>query len=116
MKNFSELLATNFAIDICLVVVPKSTSAVKVIINDQCIYDNIMKQATSFRYSVPLLEPIKVLVYRRDAYVESLTFDGWESRPEYGTEDLDAWSLETNVPFYQWKHWATGQGWLLTPH
>ena len=117
MKNFSELLVTNFTTDIVMVVKPKNTtSAVKIAINDQVIYDNVIQQATLFKHSVPLLAPIKIFVFHDDAYVESLKFDNWESRPEYGTEGTCVWSFETRMPFYQWHHQATGLGWLLTPN
>jgi hypothetical protein len=117
MKNFSELLATDFQIDITMVVIPKNTtSAVKIVINDQIILDQVIQQAIVLDHSVPLLEPIKVMVFHNNAYVESLKFDGWESRPEYGNEGAGIWSLETHVPFYQWYHHTTGLGWLLTPN
>jgi len=117
MKNFSELLATDFTIDIVMVVKPKNTiSAVKIVINDLVIYNSVMQEATLFNHSVPLLAPIKISVFHDDAYVESLKFDDWESRPEYGTEGTGVWSFETHIPFYHWHHQATGLGWLLTPN
>ena len=117
MNNFSELLATDFTIDIIMVVQPKSiSSAVKIVINDLCIYDNTIQQPTRFTHAVPLLTPINISVFHNDAYIESLKFDDWESRPEYGTEYTGIWSFETHEPFYHWRHRVTGMGWLLTPH
>jgi hypothetical protein len=117
MKNFSELLDTDFHIDIAIQVRPKhAASAVKIVINDQIIIDQVIQQVILLEYSVPLLAPIKVLVFHDNAYVESLKFDGWESRPEYGTEGPGLWSFETHKPFYPWHHHATGLGWLLTPN
>ena len=117
MNNFSELLVTDFTIDIIMVVQPKSiSSAVKIVINNQCIYDGMIQQSTAFNHSVPLLAPINISVFHNDAYVKSLKFDDWESRPQYGTEGVGIWSFETHKPFYHWQHQVTGQGWLLTPH
>jgi hypothetical protein len=117
MKNFSELLATDFQIDIAIQVRPKhAASAVKIVINDKIIFDQVTQQAILLEHSVPLLDPVRVLIFHNDAYVESLKFDGWESRPEYGTEGPGLWSFETHKPFYHWHHHATGLGWLLTPH
>jgi hypothetical protein len=117
MNNFSELLAIDFTIDIIMVVQPKSaTSTVNIVINDLCIYDGMIHQSTAFNHSVSLLAPIKILVLHDNAYVKSLKFDTWESRPEYGTEGSGIWSFETHMPFYHWQHQVTGLGWLLTPH
>ena len=116
MNNFLELLATDFTIDIVMVVQPKrTTSAVRIVINDQCIYNGEIQQATRFTHAVPLLAPINMAVFHDDAYVASLKFDDWESRPEYGTEGTGVWSFETHKPFYHWQHQVTGMGWLLTP-
>lgn len=117
MKNFSELLATDFTVDIAMVVKPKgATSTVKIVINDLVIYDNTIQEATRFDHSVPLLAPINIFVFHNDAYVQSLKFDNWESRPEYGAEGTGVWSFETHTPFYQWYHHTIGLGWLLTPN
>ena len=116
MKNFSELLATNFAVDIELTVVPVAPSNVEVVVNGQCIYNGVMQRTTDFYYSVPVLEPIEITVFHSGATVLSLCFDGWESRPVHGQNTMGVWRFTTNVlPFYQWRHHATAQGWVLTP-
>lgn len=115
MKNFLELLATNFGIDISMTIVP-GQGDVEVWINGQQIYDHAMVKTTVLKYQIPILQPVEIQVLHTGAYVESLTFDGWESRPQHGQELLGCWQLTTTVPFYQWKHQATGQGWLLEPN
>jgi hypothetical protein len=116
MKNFLELLATNLSVDIDLVVVPMTLGSTQVVINGNCIYDLDMQHSTDFHYSVPLLEPIEITVFHTGATVPSLKFDRWESRPTHGQEATGMWKFTTDgLPFYQWQHHATAQGWLLEP-
>ena len=116
MKNFSELLATNLAVDIDLNIFPLVSSPVEVVVNSQCIYNTVMQHCTPFHYSVPVLEPIEIIVFHSGITVLSLCFDGWESRPVHGSDAMGVWRFTTNgLPFYQWWHHATAQGWLLTP-
>jgi len=116
MKNFLELLATNLSIDIDLTVVPAVSGTVEVEVNGQCIYNGTMQHTTDFHYSVPVLEPIEITVFHAGATVLSLCFDSWESRPVHGSDAMGVWRFTTNgLPFYQWRHHATAQGWLLEP-
>lgn len=116
MKNFLELLATNLAIDIDLVVVPVVSGTVEVVVNGQRIYNGVMQRTTDFHYSVPVLEPIEITVFHAGITVLSLCFDGWESRPVHGRDAKGVWRFTTDgFPFYQWQHHATAQGWLLEP-
>jgi len=116
MKNFLELLATNLAVDIELVVVPVAPGTVEVVVNGQCIYNGVMQRTTNFYYSVPVLEPIEITVFHAGVTVLNLCFDDWESRPVHGSDAMGVWRFTTNgLPFYQWRHHATAQGWLLEP-
>jgi len=116
MKNFLELLATNLAVDIDLVVAPVAPGPVELVINGQCIYNGVMQHSTKFHYSVPVLEPIEITVFHSGATVLSLCFDEWESRPIHGQDIMGVWRFTTNgQSFYQWQHHATAQGWLLEP-
>ena len=116
MKNFLELLATNLSVDIDLVVVPTAMGPAEVVINGKCIYNSDMQHSTDFHYSVPLLEPIEITVRHSGATVPSLKFDGWELRPVHGRDAIGVWRFTTDgLPFYQWQHHATAQGWLLEP-
>lgn len=100
MKNFSELLATK--------------QEIKIIVR----YDGKIVEQT-----VGLLDPISVRIHTdRDIEIDSLEIDGFELVPNYnhllpnsssfiqkGTE----WKFSIDIPFYQWKHQATHQGWLF---
>lgn len=116
MKNFLELLATDLAVHIDMTVAPIAPGTVEVVINGQCVYTGLMQQCTDFHYHVPLLEPIEITVFHSGATVLSLCFDKWESRPVHGQDTMGVWRFSTNgLPFYQWRHHATAQGWLLEP-
>ena len=116
MKNFLELLATNLAVDIDLAVAPWVPGNVEVVVNGQCIYHGIMQHNTDFHYAVPVLEPIEITVFHSGATVPSLCFDEWESSPIHGQDAMGVWRFTTaGLPFYQWRHHATAQGWLLEP-
>lgn len=116
MKTFLDLLATNFAVDIDMTVCPRHAALVEVIVNGKCIYNNEMKHATEFHYPVPLLTPIDISIFHHGVDVTSLEFDGWQARPQWGQDSMGVWRFSTGqLPFYQWKHHATAQGWLLQP-
>lgn len=116
MKNFSELLATNLSVDIDLSLAPVAPGPVELVINGKCIYNGVMQRTTDFHYSVPVLEPIEITVFHCGVTVLSLCFDNWESRPVHGQDAMGVWRFTSNgLPFYQWQHHATAQGWLLEP-
>jgi hypothetical protein len=115
MKNFSDLLATNFVIRIDLGLDAQSSGPVQVVINTDIIYDDVMTGSIDLHHTVDLLEPIDITIRHQGAYLKSLQFDGWEARPHHAQEINGAWRFQTAIPFYQWKHHATAQGWLLIP-
>jgi hypothetical protein len=116
MKTFFDLLATEQCIDIAMTVQTAQPSAVKIVVNNQTVFDQQVQNQAVVNVRVPLLEPVNIQVYHSGAYVRSLQFDQWESRPQWGQEQSGFWSFSTiDQPFYVWKHTATGQGWLLTP-
>lgn len=145
MKNFLELLATNLSIDIELVVRPvidNSAPYVEVVVDGKQIYSHAMVKSTVFRVSTLLLNPLDISItmsgkqysakQETAVVIESLKVDGFDLVPRYLDQVTYAhdqgqgpagayigyngsWRLKHNIPFYQWKHTATGQGWLLTP-
>jgi hypothetical protein len=115
MKNFSDLLATKFVICIDLILDSQSSCPVQVVVNTDIIYDNVMTNLTTLHHEVDLLEPVDITIRHQGAYLKSLQFDGWEARPQHAQEINGVWRFQTTIPFYQWKHHATSQGWLLTP-
>jgi hypothetical protein len=145
MKNFSELLATNLSIDIELVlrpVIDNGAPHVEVVIDGKQIYSHVMLKSTVFCVSTLLLNPVDISItmsgkqysveQETAVVIESLKVDGFDLVPRYldqvqyahdqGQGPAGAyigfnghWQLKHESPFYQWKHTATGQGWLLTP-
>jgi hypothetical protein len=115
MKNFSDLLATDFVINIALVLEAQTLGPVQVIVNADIIYDDVMPNLINLHHTVDLLEPIDITIYHQGVYLKNLQFDGWEARPQHAQEIHGAWKFQTLIPFYQWKHHATSQGWLLKP-
>jgi hypothetical protein len=145
MKNFSELLATNLSIDIELVlrpVIDNGAPHVEVVIDGKQIYSHVMLKSTVFCVSTLLLNPVDISItmsgkqysveQETAVVIESLKVDGFDLVPRYldqvqyahdqGQGPAGAyigfnghWQLKHEIPFYQWKHTATGQGWLLTP-
>lgn len=116
MNNYFDLLATDYQIDLAITLHLDQPGAVKVFVNDQVITDQVTQGTLSLTASVGLLTPVNLRVEHSGAYVSSLKFDGWETRPQWGQELPGMWQFTThNQPFYLWQHQATGQGWLLTP-
>jgi len=115
MKNFFDLLATSFVIRIDLVLDAKYSNPVQVVVNTDIIYNDVMINLINLHHAVDLLEPIDITIYHQGAYLKSLRFDGWEARPQHAQEIDGIWRFQTSIPFYQWKHHATAQGWLLNP-
>lgn len=115
MKNFLDLLATEFSIGIDLVLEAQSPGPIQVVINSDIIYDDTMAALIKLHHEVDLLEPIDITIHHQGAYLKSLQFDGWEARPQHAQEINGVWRFQTSIPFYQWKHHATAQGWLLQP-
>jgi hypothetical protein len=53
--------------------------------------------------------PVKITL---DEYLP-LTIDGFQIEEWQGQQVDTQWVFDTKVPFYQWKHQATHQGWLF---
>lgn len=116
MKNFLQLQATDLFIDISMVVEPQAAGTIEIWLNKLCIYSKSLLQPVQMRTSVPVLTPIEIEVKHQGAYVSSLKFDGWETRPQWGEEHPGVWKFSTDGKvLYTWKHHVTGQGWLLQP-
>lgn len=67
-----------------------------VVVNDQCYFANLTDK----------------LIFKLGDYV---TIDGIEILPKYNYLSKNE-QIIIDVPFYQWYHHLTAQGWLLTPH
>ena len=53
--------------------------------------------------------PVRITL---DEY-QPMTVDGFPIEESHGFLGSNGWTFNTRVPFYQWKHHATGQGWLF---
>ena len=47
------------------------------------------------------------------AEYQPMTIDGFQIEDWHGEVTDHGWRFDTRVPFYQWKHHATAQGWLF---
>lgn len=82
MKNFLELLDTDFTLEI--------------VVNGKNRTANLCDK----------------LVFNEN---DTVIIDGIEILPKYHYFAVNG-QLNINIPFYQWYHSASDQGWLLTPH
>lgn len=114
MNNYLDLLDTDLGINIEIVLESIDGHA-QVLVNDTVVYNDSVTGTVNLCHTVPLLQPITLEVQHRGVYLRSLKFDGWEARPQHAWEINNVFCLDTKVPFYQWQHAATAQGWLLTP-
>lgn len=114
MNNYLDLLDTDLKISIEIVLESVSGHA-EVIVNDCVIYTGAVAGTAIIAHSVPLLRPVQIQVRHQGVYLASLKLDGWEARPHHAWEIDGVFTLDTQVPFYQWQHHATAQGWLLAP-
>ena len=141
MSKFLDLLATENTLDIVLRLQPLGTPQVVVNINGVVLYQGCLEMPITLQHSIPLLEPLTVSITLFDkvygaeetaVIVEQFTIDdfaivpAWTQTANYSNDHNyndptnylgfnGIWTLDTNKPFYQWKHNITGQGWLLTP-
>lgn len=114
MNNYSDLQATEFNIDIELLLTAECGHAT-VVLNDITVFDGAVVGKQVVQHNVPLLVPIKLEIRHTGVELASMCFDQWEARPQHGEYQSDSWKFSTDVPFYQWWHNATAQGWLLKP-
>lgn len=114
MNNYLDLLDTDLKINM-EIVLESANGHAEVIVNNRVIYAGAVIGTANIAYAVPLLDPVRLQVRHRGVYLASLKFDDWESRPQHAWETNDVFTLDTQVPFYQWQHNATAQGWLLKP-
>jgi len=57
----------------------------------------------------PLTQPLRITLVE----YQPMTIDGFTIMEHHGRWDNNRWIFDTEVPFYQWKHYITGQGWLF---
>jgi len=105
-------------------------------VNDNIIFNAEIAKQKTLKTSIQLLEPVHIEIISKNnnaAVIKSIRIDDFEIIPKYihysdyvgsdgtafgPTEYLGVsgkWELNVDKPFYNWKHEATGMGWLLTP-
>lgn len=88
MKNFLELTDTDLTLEV-----------------------EISNLGEIDKYTLPLLDPIKITISKSASItIDGILIEDWRLKSN-GEQLL----FETNIPFYQWLHHATAQGWLLEP-
>ena len=141
MNKFLELLATEKTLDVVLTLRPIGCPQLQVSINGEVLYHNQLNESIVLQHRVPLLDPLTVTVILLNkvygqtetaVVIEQLDIDNFPIFPDWTQtakyiNDHDycdptnylgfngSWVLATDIPFYQWKHTITGQGWLLQP-
>jgi len=140
MNPFLNLLDTvDNTISICISLSPVSYNNfayLDVLVNSNVIFNAEINEQKILKTSVQLLEPIEIGMISKNnnaVTIQSIKIDDFEIIPNYihysdyvgsdgtafgPTEYLGVsgkWELNIDKPFYNWKHDATGMGWLLTP-
>ena len=145
MNQFSDLLATDLAIDIEIKlqpVVQNGAPCVRIICNDCVLFDDQLQEEQMWKCSADMLGNIDLCIElsgkqycaeRETAVViKSVKIDRFEIVPAWthlvtyendkNTTDPTSylgfngtWRLQIAEPFYRWRHRVTGQGWLLEP-
>lgn len=114
MNNFLDLQDIDPVISVTMSLTSSQGTA-SVIVNGNVIFQGTVIDNVELACDIPLLDNVSIKVSHTNVYLESLQFDGWEARPQYGWEIDKVFVFETEQPFYQWLHVTTGQGWLLEP-
>ena len=141
MNKFLELLATEKTLDVVLTLRPIGCPRLHVNINGEVLYHDQLNECIVLQHSIPLLDPLIVTVTLSEklygqaetaVVIEQFDIDNFSIVPDWTQtakyiNDHDyctptnylgfngSWVLATDIPFYQWKHTITGQGWLLQP-
>lgn len=145
MKTFLELLDTEQYICLWLELLPvldNGVPDVTVVINGMNHVHQQLDKPLTLVQALPLLDPVVIEItmagkkYSPDKetaiIIDRFEIDRFAITPDYAEyatyendQNVDAttsylgfngtWTFDTKVPFYQWMHQATKQGWLLSP-
>lgn len=114
MNNFLDLQDIDTSITVNMTLTSDNGLAL-VTVGDSVLFQGPVIGQVDLTCDIPLLDQVSIKVKHSNVYLQSLQFDGWEARPQYGWEIDKVFVFETDQPFYHWLHTATGQGWLLEP-
>jgi hypothetical protein len=146
MNNYLDLLAinnTNIKIELIIdCIVDNGAPDLKVLINNQELYNKPINQEITFNYKLALLDNLSVQLrmsnktYSADketaVIIKSLKIDNYQMVGYYDSmvnyindQNIDyrgfylgfngVWQFKIDQPFYRWWHRQSGQGWLLEP-
>jgi hypothetical protein len=142
MKNYLDLQAINYKLNVCIELTPVGTPDVVVKVADNIHADSKLLNPLKLEYQLGLLDlfsieiELKNKIYSTDSetavIVQQIFVDSIKIVPKFVqlaeyTNDHDyidptnylgfngKWILTFNKPFYQWIHQNTGQG-LLVDH
>ena len=145
MNNFSDLLDTKQQLNLTIklgVIIDNGCPGVSLRVNNDVIEYLQLSSAVNHSFDLSIVDPIEIEISMTDkeysehqetaVLIESINIDGFEIVPqwthlaEYHSERglqgptsylgiNGSWKLTIDRPFYQWRHHATGQGWLLEP-
>jgi len=140
MNTFSDLQATEFDLDLRLQVRAIGRPRLRISINQDIVYHDILTHTFDLNRQLPLLQPFAVTIELLDkdynsaqetaVVIEQLSIDQFELVPAWTqlatyTNDhqytdptnylgfVGTWQLLVDCPFYQWAHTMTNQGMLL---
>ena len=146
MKNFYDLLDIDNTINVEITmsaIVNNGVPHAKVICNNIILFDSTVQNSVKLNIKLHVLDLVNLSVTMSNkvynsaletaVLIDSISIDGIEVIPKFShcsTYDNDhaqsiitnylgyngTWSLHMDLPFYQWLHQQTGQGWLLQPH
>tara|TARA_Y100000389_G_C17437478_1_gene506418 strand:+ start:1421 stop:1894 length:474 start_codon:yes stop_codon:yes gene_type:complete len=146
MKTFYDLLDIDDTIDVEIAlsaIVDNGVPHAKVICNNIILFDTTLQNSVKLRLKLHVLDLVNLSitmsnkVYNSEIetalLIDSICIDGIEVIPKFShcstyENDHDqnivtqylgfngTWSLHMDLPFYQWLHQQTAQGWLLEPY
>lgn len=114
MKNYLDLLDIDSRIRVEMELESNAGHA-EVSVNGRTVFQGAVDKPLIIVKYISLLDPVSVRIKHQNVNLKSLKFDDWQARPQYAWDDGEIYRLETEIPFYQWLHSATSQGWLLSP-
>jgi hypothetical protein len=139
MNNYSDLLATNFKLNVCIELEPVGTPEVVAAIGNTVLAAGILTESLKIEYQLELLDLFSISIelrnktytldYETAVIIRRLSIDNIDIVPEFDylatyindhnnnnpTSYLGfngKWLLTFDRPFYQWLHQQTGQGLL----
>ena len=124
MKNFSELLVTRPDITVAIELKIHGRAIYKATVNSHSITTAIKKTfdlTSTIDFSVDLLDfdegssGIEIVEFSIDGLEILPRYRHVASPPTHYIDKLGTWNLTIPIPFYQWYHDISGQGWILTP-